>query len=286
MEMEYPNSGITLPSLLTEEEKWLFDLNGFLIKKNAVDKQKINDIVSISLDWLENPEKVSKPVTVRELDHNGGQIVWPQYGSRLYEELVQTHDIMRVVLGLMFNRPRLFHYDLILSRKKKDYEKELVLMHKDHSGFEFPPGMKNPHNDYQVSDGNLYCSFLNVAFSLKDDPEGTGFGCVPGSHKSNIKCPDTITADSDNSNLRSFNMEAGDAIIFSSGLIHTSMPWNQDYPRMTVFARFQFRKYFNENPSGGLPVEEYKDKISEIQYDLESMGTEEILLAKNFKEKL
>ena len=46
MEMEYPYSGLRIPSLLTEEEKWLFDLNGFLIKKNAVNKEKINDIVS------------------------------------------------------------------------------------------------------------------------------------------------------------------------------------------------------------------------------------------------
>ena len=284
MEMKYPHSGLRLPSLLTEEEKWLFDLNGFLIKKNAVNKEKINDIVSLSLDWLENPEKVSKPVTVRKLNDNGGQIVWPQYGNKLYEELVQTPGVMRIVLGLMFNRPRLFHYDLILSRKKPREERKPVTMHKDHSGFEFPPGMKNPHNDYQVSDGNLYCSFLNVAFSLQDDPKGTGFGCVPGSHKSNIKCPTSITAESSDSNLRSFDMEAGDAIIFSSGLMHTSIPWNQYHPRMTVFARFQFRKYFNENPSGGLPVEDYKDQISETQYDLESMGTEEILLAENFKE--
>ena len=284
MEMEYPYSGLRIPSLLTEEEKWLFDLNGFLIKKNAVNKEKINDIVSLSLDWLENPEKVSKPVTVRKLNDNGGQIVWPQYGNKLYEELVQTPGVMRIVLGLMFNRPRLFHYDLILSRKKPREERKPVTMHKDHSGFEFPPGMKNPHNDYQVSDGNLYCSFLNVAFSLQDDPEGTGYGCVPGSHKSNIKCPTSITAESPDSNLKSFHMNAGDAIIFSSGLIHTSIPWNQDHPRMTVFARFQFRKYFNENPSGGLPVEDYKDQISKTQYDLESMGTEEILLAENFKE--
>ena len=97
MEMEYPNSGISLPSLLTEEEKWLFDLNGYLIKKNAVNKEKINDIVSLSLDWLENPEKVSKPVTVRKLKDNGGQIVWPQYGSKLYEEFkldVRTSDAL------------------------------------------------------------------------------------------------------------------------------------------------------------------------------------------------
>ena len=68
MEMEYPNSGINLPSLLTEEEKWLFDLNGYLIKKNAVDKERINDIVSLSLDWLENPKKVSKPDTAPPSD--------------------------------------------------------------------------------------------------------------------------------------------------------------------------------------------------------------------------
>ena len=39
--MEYPYSGLRIPSLLTEEEKWLFDLNGFLIKKNAVNKEKM-----------------------------------------------------------------------------------------------------------------------------------------------------------------------------------------------------------------------------------------------------
>ncbi|MEE2709931.1 MAG: hypothetical protein VYA69_10080 [Gemmatimonadota bacterium] len=40
-----------------------------------------------------------------------------------------------------------------------------------------------------------------------------------------------------------------------------------------MFNRYQFSSYFNENP--GYPLETHRDKISEEQYELESVGAEE-----------
>ena len=43
---------------------------------------------------------------------------------------------------------------------------------------------------------------------------------------------------------------------------------------MNIFQRYQLSVYFNENGKGGYPFDEYRDNISEEQYELESFSKE------------
>jgi hypothetical protein len=49
----------------------------------------------------------------------------------------------------------------------------------------------------------------------------------------------------------------------------------EDYPRLNIFQRYQLSVYFNETGKGGYPLEEYRDQISEEQYELESLLKDE-----------
>lgn len=44
---------------------------------------------------------------------------------------------------------------------------------------------------------------------------------------------------------------------------------------MNIFQRYQLSVYFNETGKGGYPLEEYRDQISDEQYELESLSKEE-----------
>ncbi len=286
MELEYPISGINIESTLTEEEKWYFDLQGYLILRQVIPSGTVDQLCGVIDHWFSmNPADVPKPVNVNKREYTS-HIGNPQYGHVLFQELAQNEKIMRVVMGLMWNRPRLFVSAVHHQVKRPIEEHGKKVFHKDHSGFEFPPEFSNPHNDYQAGSGKIYCNFVNASIALSDVPPGMGFACVPGSHKSQIKCPASITYDNEFAPAETFEMQAGDCIIFSPALIHDSLWWQAEHDRIAVINRYQFSIYFNENPRGGYPLEEHKDKISEAQYELESMGKEEKAVVKRVLKKM
>jgi len=282
MEMEYPHSGIRIDSTLTEQEKWYFDLHGFLVLRQAVPLENLKELQDVVQGWMgSKPEIMPAPATLNHIEH-GAVIQHPQYGHSAFEKLAQHPPILRILMGLMWNRPRLFISGIQIQRKRPADRD--ATMHKDHSGFEFPPGFRNPHNDYQASGGKIYCNFVNASVALADVPPDMGFACVPGSHKSEVKAPSTIKMMDDDSPAITFPLNAGDCIIFSPNLIHSAKPWGADHDRITVFNRYQFSFYFNENP--GYPIEAHRDKISEEQYELESVGVEEKTVVRRLLEAL
>lgn len=103
-----------------------------------------------------------------------------QYELRLFEEIETNPDIMRVVVGLTMNALRLFYCNFTMMTKYDSQQH----FHRDDSGFKFPPGFRSPHNDYQAAVGHIYCGHIATWVALVDVPPGTGFGLIPGSHKS------------------------------------------------------------------------------------------------------
>jgi hypothetical protein len=150
----------TIHSTLTEEEKWYFDLHGFLVLRNVIPKDEIEEMLKVFQQWL----------TIDEAD--------------------------------------------------------------------IPPPL------------------------------------VPGSHKSLFQTPANLPVKHDPPTSITLPMEAGDVAIFSTNLLHDASPWTEDYPRMNIFQRYQLSAYFNETGKGGYPFDEHRDKISDAQYELESLSKE------------
>ena len=277
------DSAINLPSTLTEEEKWHYDLFGYLLLRQVVSPTEVERMLGMADNWFADSEAAPEPVNVTQ-DEYSGVLNNIQYGDRIFERLSLNEKVLRVVMGLMWNRPRLFNCALVMQKQRPISDDEKERFHRDTSGFDFPDGFHNPHNDYQAGNGQIYSNFVNTAITLVDVPEDNGFMCIPGTHKSRIAFPTTVGIDNEWAPAITFTLKAGDCLVFSPRLIHGTKFWKVDYPRRVVFNRYQFSFYFNENDN--LPMETHRHRISEDQYELESIQRSEKEFAKRILKKL
>ena len=277
------DSAINLPSTLTEEEKWHYDLFGYLLLRQVVSPTEVERMLEVANSWFADSKNAPEPVNVTQ-DEYSGVLNNIQYGDRIFERLSLNEKVLRVVMGLMWNRPRLFNGALVMQKQRPISGDEKERFHRDTSGFEFPDGFHNPHNDYQAGNGQIYSNFVNTAITLVDVPEDNGFMCIPGTHKSRIEFPTTVGIDNEWAPAITFELKAGDCLIFSPRLMHGTKFWKVDYPRRVVFNRYQFSFYFNENYN--LPIEAHRHRISEDQYELESIQRSEKVFTKRILKKL
>ena len=277
------DSAINLPSTLTEEEKWHYDLFGYLLLRQVVSPTEVERMLEVANSWFADSKNAPEPVNVTQ-DEYSGVLNNIQYGDRIFERLSLNEKVLRVVMGLMWNRPRLFNCALVMQKQRPISDDEKERLHRDTSGFDFPDGFHNPHNDYQAGNGQIYSNFVNTAITLVDVPEDNGFMCIPGTHKSRIEFPTTVGIDDEWAPAITFELKAGDCLVFSPRLMHGTKFWKVDYPRRVVFNRYQFSFYFNENDN--LPMETHRHRISEDQYELESIQRGEKEFAKRILKKL
>lgn len=262
--------------LLTDEEKWHFDLQGFLHLRGVIAPERLARILEVVDHWLSADEsEIPAPVLRHRQEPYKTHLDHVQYGHRLFQDLNADPEIIRVVAGLTMGMPRLFHCNFTKMDRAAPGDEDAQAYHRDDSGFKFPPGFRNPHNDYQAAGGEIYCSHLATWVALADVPAGTGFSLVPGSHKAAFSTPDELKVGDHPPVSITVAMDAGDVLVFSTHLLHDAAVWTQDYPRMNIFQRYQLSAYFNETGKGGLPFEEYRDQITEEVYELESLSKEE-----------
>lgn len=241
--------------MLTEREKYLFDLHGFLHLRDVVAPDDLSRMLELSELWqgmsddeLPPPLESYKdagttPTQARAIQHI-------EYADEVFQRLILNKKIMRPILALTRNCPKSLLSVLTTNTRESDD----IAFHGGHDG-----GWRNPANDYQVADGEVFASFLAVSVSLVDVPQGTGFVCIPGSHKSGFPTPDDIDIYTEPPTVINVCPKAGDAIIFTEALRHGGRRWTADYPRRTVFIRYS-TAYASWDP-GRAVIEEHEDKL-------------------------
>ena len=117
------DSAINLRSTLTEEEKWHYDLFGYLVLRQVVSPAEIKRMLEIASQWFTDPKAAPEPVNVTQ-DEYSGVINNVQYGDRIFERLSLNEKVLRIVMGLMWNRPRLFNCALVLQKQRSISEGE------------------------------------------------------------------------------------------------------------------------------------------------------------------
>ena len=91
---------------------------------------------------------------------------------------------------------------------------------------------------YLVVDDVLTAAELRELNDLVDPGDG-GFAAVPGSHKSNLPCPDDIkTFERVGPWLQQVPQAAGSAIIFTEALTHGTWSWRADKERRSLLYKF------------------------------------------------
>lgn len=239
--------------MLTPHEKWFFDHHGFLILRKVVASEEVERMIQLGNEWHAMPlEALPPPLTSTSRTGATSPTIahWinhVQYGDPVFQRLVLNPEILRVVIALTRGTPCLV--DCALT---KNYETSDDI-HFHAAG-----------QDYSVEGAAPRAGFINTGISLVDVPPGTGFVCLPGSHKRNFEPPETLSIYDDPPTVINIPVNAGDCLIFTEALYHGGRRWTESYPRYTVFNR-----YIDNGSHNALPIETHKHLISEAVYELE-----------------
>ncbi len=207
---------------MTEHERYLLDLQGFLVIPNALSGHEIASINSV-IDSRIDAEVQAEANTHRFV----GLLSWGQP----FIDLIDNPAVMPYLTESVHPQVRLDHDYLDVIRTGKGPIGTTL-----HGG----ATPYDPLYSYHYENGRIRNGLSVIAYNLHDvGPTDGGFGCVPGSHKSNIAFPeDWKDLDQAHSIVQAVTGPAGTAILFSEALTHGTLPWHGKHDRRTVFYKY------------------------------------------------
>ncbi|MDA0747143.1 MAG: phytanoyl-CoA dioxygenase family protein [bacterium] len=226
---------------MTEDEKYLFDLNGYLVIENVLSEEEVavaNEAIDRHLD--------QGKVRDREQSLDGGSPALRGEKGRgelmgMMEWEKPWCDPFRELLA----HPTLVPYlnEILGKGFRVDHQMFFLWMEKGAEGFIFHgssgPGF-DPNQYYIYRNGKMHNGLTVVTFQLTDvNPGDGGLIVIPGSHKSNIACPQAMRRyEKYQEHVRQVVCKAGDVVIFTEAVTHGTLPWTAEHPRRSLLTRY------------------------------------------------
>jgi ectoine hydroxylase-related dioxygenase (phytanoyl-CoA dioxygenase family) len=205
---------------MTDEERYLFDLRGYLVVSNVLGPAEVT-----ALNALIDAQGLSEPDVSVESQRFGGFLTWDQ----CFRDLIDHPRILPYLKEMLGSALRLDHAYGI---KMRAGSPGLNL----HGG----GAPYDPAQYYQYRNERIYCGLTVVTWALTDAREGHGgFCCIPGSHKSNLPCPTQIRNYSvDPGCVVPVPVCAGDVLIFTEALTHGTLAWSAPHHRRALLYKY------------------------------------------------
>ncbi len=201
---------------MTPEEKFLFDLNGYLVIKNVLSPEELAALNVIA------DEKCAENPSLRH-----GRV--SRWGAP-YQALIDHPRIVPYLIDLIDAKFRLDH-DYCIFMQNGDTGGHL------HGG----EGYEGDHW-YRYRDGRMLNGLCVVTFFLTPAAEGDGgFACIPGTHKSHFipAIPrDVMRFERPAPYVVQPAVEAGDALFFTEALIHGTQTWRASHQRRALLYKY------------------------------------------------
>jgi Phytanoyl-CoA dioxygenase (PhyH) len=259
---------------MTSKEKFLFDLNGFVLVRNALSAEEVNAMntaIERNMDsarireapGLKNAVKGSALSAPGSRLDMGGMLGWPSPDGDMFRRLLCHRALTPYLTELVGEGYRLDHQPLVLVQGK---DSEGFALHggpiSGHDGV--PEGRFNPELQYRCHNGTIWNSLLAMLVFLYDSKEGEGGFCaLRGSHKLNFAMYNEMTngdAPEFNEHIYQPAVKKGDVIFFSEATVHGSIPWKGEHQRRLALYRFSpanfayGRAYLNQWGAHGADV--------------------------------
>lgn len=224
---------------MTDDEKYLFDLNGYLVIEDVLTPAELalaNEALDTHGDQiLPHPESLSGNAAPLGGERARGELrdvmeLEDPYGP-LFRHIL-THPRLVPYLNEILGKG--FRVDHMMFALTMDIGTEGFYLH-GAAGADF-----SPSEYYHFKNGRFYCGLTVVAVQLQDvNPGEGGFVVVPGSHKSNFDAPPSLTRyEKYQDNVREVPCRAGSAIIFTEAITHGTLPWKGRKSRRTLLTRY------------------------------------------------
>lgn len=220
-----------MPRAITAEERYLFDVHGFLVVPNAIDAATLCAINAILDERLASTDPSLSAVVIGE---QGGEVLG--WGPQLVS-LIDNPRITPYLEELVHPCFRLDHeYIHVLRPGTGSVPSTLPSSELHGNGAPFDPAQF-----FRFSDGRMWSGLTVVAYYLRDvNPGDGGFACIPGSHKANYPLPESFL--DLNGELPWWIVPvpapAGTAIIFTEAQAHGTLPWRGAGERRTLFYKY------------------------------------------------
>ena len=242
--------------MMTQEQRYLFDLHGYVHLKNVLSEQELTACQHAVERYMatsddEMPEGFG--TKDRRLYENG--FAW----DKSLEALVCHPAYWPIIKEFTMGKPR-FLRGTMLVNNPGDTETHAGSLHcarEDYGWYS---------TRYDCREGTIYCDdFVIFPYFYDVKPGDGGLVVIPGSHKCNFPRPESLFNGGDlGSELPEHTVnitpEAGDVVIFSELLTHGAMPWKaQDKKRVVLALRYapQYRggDFISDSVKGRLSPE-------------------------------
>lgn len=246
-EQDYLRNGNDYPTEMSEAERYLFDLNGFLIVRNVLSPAEIASCHAAIDNHMADAIPRSDPTLRNAIEGSpmygsgppridlGGIFEWGTIESRVFKSILAHPRLLPIFHELLGRGYRLDHIPFVLMNNKGGEGFQL------HGGtVDCTSGEYNSHLAYTCHNGNIRSNLLGCNVMLVDhNPGDGGFCVVPGSHKSNFKMPSGMVDGLAHSEyIIQPATKAGDVVLFSEGTVHGAMGWTSDTQRRCALYRF------------------------------------------------
>ena len=210
---------------VNEEQKYLFDLRGYLVIENALTQETVGEL-NQAAERIEDIEPSAYPPPVergKEMTDEELYLSNILEGDPAFLPLIDLPGIVDIVESVTPGAFRLNHTYMV-SRKRGGY----TYLHMGGTPI-------HPKAMYFVAGGEIVSTLTKVVFPLLGtEPDDGCFAVIPGSHKSSFVRPWGPHPD-ENPPLEPVRARPGDAIIFTEALAHGSLVNHSGRARRTVF---------------------------------------------------
>ena len=221
---------------MDEYEKFLFDLNGYLVVENVLSAEELeacNDAIDSHPEGMVSKESLShgsKALAGTQLRGDlEGMLTWPKPWCQPFRDLLAHPTILPYLTELLREGFRLDHvYGIVMRRGA-----EGLVLHHD--------GTKDDLTSfYQFHNGRMRSGLTVVSWMLTGaGPGAGGLMCIPGSHKSNYTVPEDVAhLERDIGVVQQVEAKAGSAVIFTEALGHGTLPWKAEHDRRSILYKY------------------------------------------------
>ena len=258
---------------VSEEEKYYFDLRGYLVVRNALTTEKVDecnavidhfaDQISVYPDSLARGSSALQGTTSRQ--QLTGMLGWPPPYREPFRRLLVHPTIVSRLNEFSGPGFRLDHGPLLISATEGT---EGHYLHGAGEPF-------SPATWYHQQNGKIYCRGITVAWQLTDcNPGDGGFAVIPGSHKTCEPTPPEIRSLAEYGELVvQPAMRAGDVLFFAETATHGTLPWKGKTQRRSVLYKYASRgaaratgKYFTPQARYGAWIDELTPEQQAVLY--------------------
>lgn len=231
---------------MNEEERYLFDLQGYLVLRNVLRPAELA-VLNSTIDGIHWEEQTGSQHVHTGMDkalaqrgntdpdrgpvdvYSGVLLDWGESFRRLADN-PRLQPYLAAILGAGY---RLDHQYAILMKRGKTSSST----HGLHGG----ATPYEPEAYYAAfSDGRFLCPLLAVSFALTDATAETGgFCCIPGSHKSNFALPPGLQQiENPPACVQQIEVQAGDVVLFTEAVVHGCLAWKAPFERRALMFKY------------------------------------------------